>query len=353
MSTVGVNANASKWMQGDGKESDIVISSRIRLARNLAGYSFPHLLNHEQAMQVVEKVASVFANLPGEEGKEYDMLYMQYLPSLDRQVLVEKHLISPQLAEKEEGALLLSKGEDVAIMLNEEDHLRMQCLLPGLQLEVAWQKLNKIDDMLEEKLDIAFDNQFGYLTACPTNLGTGLRASVMLHLPALVFTKQADQLFSVVNKVGMTVRGLYGEGTKAGGNMFQLSNQVTLGLTEEEILSRLNKVVMQVIEQEKQARIWLQKENDKALADRIWRAYGILTNARSISSDEMMEKCSLIRLGMDLGILPNLNSAMLNRIMVGTQPAFVQKKSVKELDPQERDWQRAEMIRKQLRGEEL
>ena len=349
MTDMHVNSKASKWMLGGGKESDIVISSRIRLARNLQGYSFPHLLSHEQAMQLVEKIASVMANAPAEEANKFEMLYMKYLSPLDRQVLVEKHLISPQQAESEAGALLLSKEEDLAIMINEEDHLRIQCLLPGLQLAEAFAAANRVDDLLEEKLDIAYDNQFGYITACPTNLGTGLRASVMLHLPALVLTKQADELFAAVNKVGMTVRGLYGEGTKSSGNMFQLSNQVTLGLAEEEVISRLNKVAMQVIEQEREARLWLQKQNDKALADGIWRAYGILANARIMSAGEMMERCSQVRLGIDMGILANLDAATITRIMVGTQPAFVQKRSNQELDAQSRDWQRAQMIRELLR----
>lgn len=254
-----LNKTVTSWMNEDGPDSDIVLSSRIRLARNLKHYQFPTMFNNTEAEEIINKLEKNFNNkLTGFE--PFEILKMDELHSLHKRVLVEKHLISPNLAdESANGAAILTENEDVSIMINEEDHIRIQCLYPGLQLKEALKRANILDDYIEGKVDYAFDESYGYLTSCPTNVGTGLRASVMVHLPGLMLTRQMNRIIPAVNQLGLVVRGIYGEGSEALGNIFQLSNQTTLGKSEEEIVDDLTSVVHQMITQERSAREALSK----------------------------------------------------------------------------------------------
>ncbi|AEF93078.1 ATP:guanido phosphotransferase [Desulfotomaculum nigrificans CO-1-SRB] len=345
-----VSSSYSKWLDASGPESDIVISSRVRLARNLVDTPFPHLLGHENADKVIYAVQTAIGNekIKADIG-ELELSRMTELTPTERQILVEKHLISPDLLEHpEKKAVVLRNDEVVSIMVNEEDHLRIQCLLPGLQLKECWDLANKVDDGLEHILDYAFSEQVGYLTACPTNVGTGLRASVMLHLPAMVMTQQINGVLTTLSKLGLTVRGLYGEGTQASGNLFQVSNQVTLGLTEEEIVDNLIMVTMQLVSQERAARLALYKEQQYQIEDRVWRAFGLLKYARTMTSNDAMGLLSDLRLGVDLGIVPNIPPGLIMELIIMTRPAFLNKLKGKEMNPYQRDIYRAELIRQRL-----
>jgi len=339
---------ASKWMEGTGPEADIVISSRVRLARNIRKMPFPPLASDEQREKVFQLAEKVLQNQE-EKSRHLRMLSISTLSPISRQVLVEKHLISPLLArESRFSALILRDDEVISIMVNEEDHFRIQCLLPGLQLEKAWQEASRYDDFLESKVDYAFHEEKGYLTACPTNVGTGLRASVMLHLPALVITQQINRILAAVNQVGLAVRGLYGEGTEITGNLFQVSNQITLGQSEEEIWHNLYSVTRQLINQEKNAREHLLNEGREKLADRAGRAFGILKYARMIDSNEAMQLLSDVRLGVDLGLLTDVPVKVLNELLVLTRPGCLQYLKGRALSAYERDLERAVQIQKYL-----
>ncbi|SFR09375.1 protein arginine kinase [Desulfoscipio geothermicus] len=345
-----VNSARSGWMGAGAPEGDIVVSSRIRIARNLHGYSFPHLLDREKAEQVIHAVQLALEN--GELVKQAGILEMNRMAELspvERQILVEKHLISPNLLEEhEKKAVALRDDELVSIMVNEEDHLRIQCLLPGLQLEKAWEMADKIDDGLEKTLDYAFSSKYGYLTACPTNAGTGLRASVMLHLPGLVLVDQIRGVLASISKLGFTVRGLYGEGTEALGNLFQLSNQVTLGHSEEEIISSLNSITGQLLAREREARKALLQQRREQLADRVGRSYGTLMHAHMMSSEEAMRRISDVRLGVDLQMITGIAPEQLTELMVMTRPAYLLKQAQGDLSPAQRDNMRANIIRSKL-----
>ncbi|MCW2277855.1 protein arginine kinase [Heliophilum fasciatum] len=343
------NQAITKWMEGTGQESTYVISSRVRLARNLQGMPFPHALSTPLANDLVQQVKTAVVDDNDTTTEPLYFIDLKKIAPLDRGILVDKHLISPQHAEEADGrGLLISADESIAILINEEDHLRVQSLLPGLQLDAAWQRASSVDDRLEAKLDFAFNERLGYLTACPTNVGTGLRASVMMHLPALVLTNQASRQLNSLAQLGMTVRGLHGEGSEATGHLFQISNQVTLGRSEEEIISNLAVVTRQLIDQERLARHMLQKETQMQLEDRIFRAYGLLTSARILSSQEAMSQLSYVRMGVDLGLIPDVAPAVLNEMLVLTRPAFLQKAAGREMNPLERDIQRATLMRARL-----
>lgn len=346
-----INNALSKWMNGKGPEGDIVLSSRVRLARNLDGIPFPQRMSEEDGNKILAGVRLAVEKMNSE--KKWSRLELTRLDELsanEREILVEKHLISPQHATKSRfGAVVLSDDESVSIMVNEEDHLRIQVILPGLKVMEAWQVANSLDDGLEQTLDLAYDEKRGYLTACPTNVGTGLRASVMMHLPGLVITKQIAGLVNAIGQFGLTVRGLYGEGTEAAGNIFQISNQITLGRSEEEIINNLLAVVKQIIQQERQAREKLHKEWGEQLKDKIWRSYGILRYAQTMTSQEAINLLSNVRLGVDLGILQGVESTVLNELMVLMRPAYLQKLAGKELSPMERDLRRALLIRDRLK----
>ena len=341
-----VNKILSQWMKGAGPEDDIVIGSRIRLARNIARIPFPAAANDQQAAHVNELVRSVV-----ESNAAFDLDYLSLvdMPKLERELLVEKHLISPQQAKDvKHKAVALSRDELMSIMVNEEDHLRIQSIYPGFQLQSAWEQCDQADDVFGEKLEYAFSTDLGYLTACPTNVGTGMRASVMLHLPALVMTKQMSRLVPAVNKLGMAVRGLYGEGTESVGDIYQISNQLTLGHSEKEIIQHLATVARQVIDQERGAREQLLKLGQAQLEDRCYRAYGILSQARLISSQEAMQLVSLVWLGVDLGLIKEVDARMPKSLVVLIRPAHLQKLIGRNMDAGERDVYRASLIREYL-----
>ncbi|WP_144936429.1 protein arginine kinase [Paenibacillus sp. 32O-W] len=339
----------SEWMKDNGPDSDIVISSRIRIARNLRSFPFPMLATNQQSREVMEKITAVLSNEGLTEISELDTMHLADLNDLEKRVLVEKHLISPSLAnESRNGAVILSKNESISIMVNEEDHLRIQVLCSGFQIKEAWDLANQLDDIFESQLDYAYDEKRGYLTSCPTNVGTGIRASVMIHLPALVLTQQINRILSAITQVGLAVRGLYGEGSEATGNLFQISNQITLGQSEEEIIDNLYSVVRQIIEHERAARVRLMEESRHRLSDRVNRSYGILSHAIIMDSKEAAQRLSDVRLGIDLGIIKQLSARVLNELMVMTQPGFLQQYAGQKLSPEERDIRRAQLIRERF-----
>lgn len=346
-----LNNNYVYWMESkDDKDSDIVISSRVRLARNLNKIPFPHLLDEEKGEQSIKKIKEAWSKSPNQDMQNMTLLTFNQLTNLDRQILMEKHLISPNHAANHtaySGVLVNGQGS-LGIMINEEDHLRIQCFLPGLQLNESLNKALEIDDALEAELSLAFDERRGYLTSCPTNTGTGMRASVMIHLPAFVITGQINNLFQNISQLGMTVRGLYGEGTEMIGNLFQLSNQITLGQTEEDIRSKLSSITEQIVEQERLMREKLNADMKYQIEDKVGRAYGILTNARVITSNEAMILLSEVRLGVDMGILKDINAFALNELLVAIRPAHLQRKVGREMEAFERDIKRAEVIKEKL-----
>src|SRR5262245_13995419 len=332
----------------EGPHDRIVLSSRVRLARNLHGFAFPGWAKKAERIKALEVIRPAVESLP--QMAESFSETMDNLTSLEKQILVERHLISREHAAKNAGSgLVLNREESLCVMINEEDHLRMQALRPGLQLKQAWAAIDQFDSQLEKKVDYAFDASLGYLTACPTNLGTGIRVSAMLHLPGLVLSEQINQIISAVNKLGLAVRGLYGEGTEALGNVFQVSNQMTLGETEPDIVERLSKVLAQIIEHEENARGTLLEKKTKTVYNHIGRAYGILANAHSISSKETMNLLSLMRLGVDLNLFPDLDRALVDELFVITQPNHLQKRYSDKLSAEERDLLRADMLRERLR----
>ncbi|WP_113929727.1 protein arginine kinase [Bacillus sp. P14.5] len=342
---------SSSWMSEEGPNSDVVLSTRIRLARNLSNYLFPTLFSSEEANKILEKIQESIMGESGEHGN-LEFLRMSDMQPLQKRVLMEKHLVSPNLADDSSyGGVILSEKEDISIMVNEEDHIRIQCLYPGLQLKEALQKAGEIDDWLESKLDFAFHEKSGYLTSCPTNVGTGLRASVMMHLPALIITQQMNRIIPAINQLGLVVRGIYGEGSEALGNIFQISNQITLGKSEEDIVDDLTGVVKQIIAQEQSAREALVKTSNIQLEDRVFRSLGVLENCRIIESKEAAKCLSDVRLGIDLGYIQNISRNILNELMILTQPGFLQQYSGGPLRPDERDTRRAAFIRERLKLE--
>ena len=352
LNLAGIIHHTAAWLQGTGPDAEIVVSSRVRLARNLRGYAFSHALTPEEAAGLVEATRNAVQKLPSM--KKNTFLDLAELQDIDRQILAERHLVSLEHAQEGENkAVVISRDETVSIMINEEDHLRLQVLLSGFQLEQAWQKANQVDEEIEGVLDYAFSPRFGYMTACPTNVGTGMRASVMIHLPALVMSKQLDQVLQAVNKLGLAVRGWSGEGTKASGNLFQISNQQTLGKTEQDILENLITIVRQIIQHERTARRGLLKRDVSLLKDRIGRAFGIMKYAHIISSAETMNLISNLRIGIELGLLKSIDIRLINELFLLSQPAHIQKIERKELTPMERDIKRAEIIREMLKSEKL
>lgn len=333
-----------EWLKGRGPNCDIVMSSRIRLARNLARYPFPHWASPDN----LEEVTSVFERGYKEIAYFKGALYlrMKELPTLDRQMLLERHLVSREhILRAEHKAVLIGDREIISIMVNEEDHLRIQILQSGLNLQDAWKLTSSIDDELDKRLDYAYSADLGYYTCCPTNVGTGMRASCMVHLPCLVMTRQINQLLNAISKLGLTARGFFGEGTEAYGNFFQISNQVTLGRSEEEILDNLERIIGQVIEHERAARKMILSRQRQRLDDKIWRAVGTLKSAHLMTSKEALILLSEVRLGVDMGIIKDASLDTLNELIVKIQPAHLQKIQGNQLSATERDVRRAELIR--------
>lgn len=332
-----------------GPHDGIVMSSRVRLARNIKDAIFPGWAKKPERIRVLEIIRPAVESLPEMAGAFSEA--MENLSALDKQILVERHLISREHAAKSAGSgIVLKRDESLCVMINEEDHLRMQALRPGFQLKQVWMAIDQVDSALEKKLGYAFSSDLGYLTACPTNLGTGIRVSAMLHLPGLVLAEQINPVIQSVSKLGLAVRGLYGEGTEALGNVFQVSNQMTLGESEMTIVERLDKVVSQIIEHEENARAVLLEKKPKMVYNHIGRAYGILANAHSISSKETMNLLSLLRLGVDLGLFPGADRSLTDELFILIQPAHLQKQFAEKLSGEERDLLRADMMRERLRN---
>jgi protein arginine kinase len=338
-----------EWMDGDGPHHQIVISSRVRLARNLSDHPFPGWAKKAERQSVLDHLRPAIEKLPAMEGGF--SVPMGDLTPVARQVLVEKHLISREQAAKSSGsAIILSADQSVSIMINEEDHLRMQALSSGLQLREVFAKIHAIDLALEDRVEFAFDPRLGYLTACPTNVGTGIRASAMIHLPGLVLNEQINQIIQAVSKVHLAVRGLYGEGTEALGNLFQVSNQSTLGQREEEIIDHLARVIENIIGHERNARSTLAEKRPNMVYDHVGRAFGILSNAYSIASKEALNLLSILKLGIDLGFFPEPCRLAIDELFMETQPAHLQSSSDDKLSVEERDAIRAKIIRGKLKS---
>lgn len=345
-------SSTCEWLKGTGPESDVVISSRMRLARNLSGFLFLEKLQVDQEGAIIQEVRKAV------QTSKYlgDSHFIEYkdLKEIDKQFLVERHLVSREhAAGKGKKAAVVSKNEVISIMVLEEDHLRIQAFQSGLSLTETWRLMDRVDTELEKTLNYSFDPMLGYLTACPTNVGTGLRASCMLHLPSLVMTKQINKVLQAVAKLSLAVRGLYGEGTQAIGNFFQFSNQITLGQNEEDIIDNLERVIRQVVGHEKEARKYLLEKKREKVEDQVWRALGNLKSARLISSNEAISHLSLIRLGVDLGFIQGLNRANLSALFLFAQPAHLQKLFVSDFNSSERDYKRAELFRERLKDVQL
>jgi len=342
-------ANTGEWLCGSGPHSHIVVSSRVRLARNLRDKPFPGWAKKAERVEVLETIKSAIEHLP--EMTDSYSENLEKLSSFEKQVLVERHLISREHAARGAGsAVVMNVEQTLSFMINEEDHIRMQAIRCGLQLDEVYRMIDRADSELEEALDFAFDPELGYLTACPTNVGTGMRASAMLHLPALVIGDQISKIINSVNKIGLAVRGLHGEGTEAMGNLFQVSNQTTLGESEREIIDRLNKVIEQIIEHEQNARQILLQRKPVTLLDQIGRAYGVLCHAHSMNTKEALNLLSAIKLGTDLGLFPASARQSIDELFIETQPAHLQKgaQAVK-MSAEERDTLRAALIRAKLK----
>ncbi|MCY6483528.1 protein arginine kinase [Clostridium aestuarii] len=337
------------WLESESENEDMVLSSRIRLARNIKSIPFPNKLIEEDAKNIVKKVEDAFYSSNSIEEK-YKTIYLWQNDDVSNKVYFERHLISKKLiSNQKEAAFIVNNDETVSIMINEEDHIRLQSITGGLNLKEAYEFCNKLDDLLEKNLDYAFDEKLGYLTSCPTNLGTGLRASVMVHLPALTMNREIVGLLNGLTQVGMTVRGLYGEGSQGEGNLYQISNQITLGLSEEEILSNLTGIINQVVNQEKIARERIFKNSKYELEDKIYRAAGILKSAVILSSKETLKLLSDVRLGVEMGIIKDIDKNALNKLLIEIQPAVIQKSSKDKLLSKQIDLTRAQLVRRKLK----
>lgn len=330
------------WYLENGKDSDIVISSRIRLARNLKDFLFKRKMKDEDKIKLLDKVKFVTPSL----GYGLKFLYLKDMDDITKMSLVEKHIISTEMAfsKENDGAILINDEENICIMVNEEDHIRLQVFTSGLDLQNILNLSIELDEKLDQLLNFSFSKQYGYLTACPTNVGTGLRASVMVHLPALKMTGNLGKILQIVNSFGMTIRGVYGEESMPRSDIYQISNNQTLGMSENEIVQNLENITKKVIEQERLARKYLAKNTDD-LEDRVYRSYGILTNARKLSSDECENLLSDIKLGTDLGIITELNDSKVQKLILYTKPASMQKYLSKKMDGAERDKKRIDIIK--------
>lgn len=335
-----------RWYDQCGTDGDVVISTRIRLARNLCQTAFPSVLTADQKTEVAQKVWDV---LPQGEGNPFRRVDMTDITETEALSMVERHVISPDFARRNAGEwLLISRDEGTSIMINEEDHLRIQVLRSGLELEAAFEAADEWDNFLDSRLHFAFDDRLGYLTQCPSNLGTGMRASLMLHLPALQECGIVQQLASTVSKLGLTIRGMYGEGSKSAGAIYQLSNQVTLGITEREAVENLKSIAQQIIKEERAYREKLVKT--PTVQDRIYRSLGILQNARLLTGKEFMTMISHVRMGVAAGLVDRIDLDGVSTLLTEAQPATLMLKQGRELEPEERDACRAQLLRERLNG---
>lgn len=336
--------DAPEWLDGDGPESSVVLSSRVRLARNLTDHPFSPVANPDQKARVFEMIRD--ALLPTGRFEEDQIVRIDRSTPLESQHLVERHLVSPDLVNSfGPRGVAIGAGEKTGVMINEEDHIRIQGVTSGFNPSGAWDLVCGIDDDLCEKMDIAYSTEWGFLTTCPTNTGTGMRGSVLIHLPALALTKQIGKVLRGITQVGLAVRGMFGEGSEVMGNFFQISNQTTLGVSEGDTLDSLVRVTRQIIDHEKSASEVLLNSARLQVEDKVFRAYGILTQCRVISSQEVLSLVSALRFGRTIGILKNVEIPVLNQLMIETLPAHLQKRSGEELDTVERDYRRAELVR--------
>lgn len=330
------------WYLESGKDSDVIVSSRIRLARNIKEFPFKLKMTKEDKEKLIEKVKFISPSI----GYGLKFFHLKDIDDITKMALVEKHIISPEIAlnKEQEEAILINKEENICIMLNEEDHIRLQVFTSGLDLQNTLNLAIELDEKLDELLGFSYKKEYGYLTACPTNVGTGLRASVMVHLPALKITGNLSKVLHIVNNFGMTIRGSYGEESRAKSDIYQISNNQTLGMTETEIVANLENITKKVVEQERLARKYLTKNSDE-LEDKVYRSYGVLTNARKLSSEECDSLLSDVKLGTDLGIISELNDKKVKELILDTKPASLQKRVGKLLEVKERDKQRAQIVR--------
>jgi len=332
------------------KENNIVLTSRIRLARNIDGVPFPQKLNENEINNVIKDVSDSVLNSNSAIAHEFKLIKLNDIRPLERLSMMEKHLISLDLVNGYlRGAVLLNRDENVSIMINEEDHIRLQVIYPGFKVKEAFEYANRLDDLIEEKIQYAYDAKFGYLTSCPTNVGTGIRASVMIHLPALTITKNISNILNTVSQVGMTMRGIFGEGSNAMGNIYQISNQVTLGLTEEEIINNLIAVTKKIIDQEMKTREMILEKQAAEIEDDIYRSIGILKYSRMLSSQECLNLLSKVRMGIEMDIIKDIDFNKINDLLVKVQPATLQLIEGRDLDTKERDIIRAKIVRETLR----
>ena len=335
------------WL-ASGNESGIIVSSRIRLARNIEGLAFPGWAGEEECVQIQSRIWKCLPELPSLA--PHLVIDMAGLSAVDREFLRERHLISNDLARKDAGSgVVVRHDERMVVMVNEEDHLRLQSMRPGFHLPELWEDITALDNELEKQLPFAYSPTLGYLTACPTNVGTGLRASVMLHVPGLRLMNEIDPIIKGLTKIGLAVRGLHGEGTEASGNMFQISNQVTLGESESVIIGRLTQIVSEVAEHETNARARLLESREAYVQDFVGRAYGVLCHAHVLGSQEVLDMLSALRLGCEVGMINNLDIAEVNRLMLFTLPGHLQKSEGRAIQPDERDQVRARLVRETIR----
>jgi protein arginine kinase len=342
------------WLEGSGPHADIVLSTRVRLARNLQAHAFAPRIRDAERLQILDQVRQVAENFTGLKGGI--SLDLNGLTPLSRRILLERHLISKELTSEGDtpsrgSGLILGPRDTIGIMVNEEDHLRLQALLSGLCLRDAYKRVDRLDEELGDQLPYAYHQEFGFLTSCPTNVGTGLRASILVHLPGLVLTKEIGKVLQGISQVGLTFRGLHGEGSEVVGNFFQVSNQTTLGKGEEDLLEHLEKIVAQVIHLEQNARQVLLRDAPAVIEDKIWRAYGLLRYARSLSFDEVMNLLSGVRLGVSLNLLSGLRVYTLNKIMIYAQSAHLEQAAGRSLSESESDLHRATYVRRVLAAE--
>ena len=334
------------WLNPDGPETEIVISSRARLARNVTGFPYVHCAGNDKLSEIVSTVLEA-AKIAGFDS--LDFFRNEDLDDLHKNIFIERHLISPTLASQNANrGVLVLEGERCSILINEEDHLRMQSFRSGFNPMGAWEDVDSIDDRLAQAIPFSFSREYGYLTACPTNIGTGLRVSILIHLPALVLTKEIQHVIHSAGQIGLAVRGYYGEGSDVIGNLFQISNKSSLGRTERAIIDELISAVKKIIEYEKKSAETLIKEAKSQIEDKIWRSIGILKSARMLSTNEFMNLSSAVRLGHFLRVLDKPNLESLNEMMVLTQPAHLQARQGHLIETMERDMLRAELVRERF-----
>ena len=330
------------WYLQSGKESDVVVSSRIRLARNIIEYPFETRCSKKENEEIVNKIKEVLPSI----GYGLKILKLKDMDDITKMSLVEKRLVSPDFVmnKNDIGAIAINEEENICIMINEEDHLRLQVFAPGFEIEELLKLMVEIDTKFGKALNYAYNDKYGYLTACPTNVGTGMRVSVMVHLPALTKTGNIQKVLNIINNFGMNIRGIYGEGSKAAGDMYQISNKQTLGVSEEEIINNMKIIVEKIIEQERLARKYLAKHSIE-LEDKVYRSFGIISNCKKISSEEAREILSDVKLGTDLGIIKELDDLKVKKLYLYTKPANLQKYLGEINDNYERDIKRAEVIK--------